>query len=212
MRKWSDEIKANRDDLAAICTMELGKPFTESLGAVDYGTSFLDWFETEIEKTYGETIPAARANNRIITIREPQGVVAALTPWNSPIAMITRKVGAAIAAGNTVVCKPAPETPLCAIALAKLFEKAGYEPGILNIVTCSAEGTHAVGQEMTSNKLVRHLSFTGSTAVGKMLAQECAKTLKKISMELGGNAPFIIFEDANIQEAVQGTCNWHIRS
>jgi len=204
MRKWSDEIKAHRDDLAAICTLELGKPFTESLGAVDYGTSFLDWFETEIEHTYGDTIPAARPGNKIITIREPQGVVAAITPWNSPIAMITRKVGAAIAAGNTVVCKPAPETPLCAIALAKLFERAGYEPGVLNIVTCSPEGTPAIGKAFTEDKLVRHLSFTGSTPVGKMLASECGKTLKRISMELGGNAPFIVFEDADIEKAVQG--------
>jgi succinate-semialdehyde dehydrogenase/glutarate-semialdehyde dehydrogenase len=183
IRKWSDTIKANREDLAAICTLELGKPFTESLVTVDYGTSFLDWFEGQIERLGGESIPAARGNNRIVTIRQPQGVVAAITPWNSPIAMITRKVGAAIAAGNTVVCKPAPETPLCAIALAKLFERSGYPPGVFNVVTNSAETSSAAGAEMSENKLVRHLSFTGSTAVGRYLNGECAKSMKKTSME-----------------------------
>jgi succinate-semialdehyde dehydrogenase/glutarate-semialdehyde dehydrogenase len=192
--------------------LELGKPFTESLVTVDYGTSFLDWFEGQIERLGGETIPAARSNNRIVTIRQPQGVVAAITPWNSPIAMITRKVGAAIAAGNTVVCKPAPETPLCAIALAKLFERSGYPPGVFNVVTGSAESTPAIGAEMCENKLVRHLSFTGSTAVGKFLNAECAKSLKRVSMELGGNAPFIIFEDADIPKAVEGLITSKFRS
>ena len=204
MRKWSDLMKANKEDLAAICTLELGKPFTESLVTVNYGISFLDWFEGEIERTYGETIPAARQDNRIITVREPQGVVAAVTPWNSPIAMVTRKVGAAIAAGNTVVCKPAPETPLCAIALGKLFERAGYPAGVFNVLPCGAKGTPALGAEFTSNRLVRHVSFTGSTPVGKLLTAECAKTMKRHSMELGGNAPFIVFEDANIEKAAQG--------
>jgi succinate-semialdehyde dehydrogenase/glutarate-semialdehyde dehydrogenase len=183
IRKWSDTIKANREDLAAICTLELGKPFTESLVTVDYGTSFLDWFEGQIERLGGESIPAARGNNRIVTIRQPQGVVAAITPWNSPIAMITRKVGAAIAAGNTVVCKPAPETPLCAIALAKLFERSGFPPGVFNVVTNSAGTSSATGAEMCENKLVRHLSFTGSTAVGRYLNGECAKSMKRTSME-----------------------------
>lgn len=202
IRKWSDTIKANREDLAAICTLELGKPFTESLVTVDYGTSFLDWFEGQIERLGGESIPAARGNNRIVTIRQPQGVVCAITPWNSPIAMITRKVGAAIAAGNTVVCKPAPETPMCAIALAKLFERSGYPPGVFNVVTCSAESSPPIGAEMCENKLVRHLSFTGSTAVGKYLNGECAKRMIRTSMELGGNAPFIVFEDADVPKAV----------
>jgi succinate-semialdehyde dehydrogenase/glutarate-semialdehyde dehydrogenase len=204
MRKWSDLIKENKEDIAAICTLELGKPFTESLVSVKYATDFLDWFEGEIERTYGDTIPAARGDNRIITIRQPQGVVAAITPWNSPIAMVTRKVGAAIAAGNTVVCKPAPETPFCAIALAKLFERAGFPPGVLNIVTCSAANAPAFGDEMCNNRLVRHLSFTGSTQVGKILNAACAKNIKKTSMELGGNAPFIVFEDAKLNNAVDG--------
>jgi succinate-semialdehyde dehydrogenase/glutarate-semialdehyde dehydrogenase len=204
IRKWADLIKANADDLAAICTLELGKPYKESHVTVKYGTDFLDWFEGEIERTYGETIPAARGNNRIITIRQPQGVVTAITPWNSPIAMVTRKVGAAIAAGNTVVCKPAPETPLCAIALAKLFERAGFPPGVLNIVTSSAANAASIGEEMCENRLVKHLSFTGSTQVGKLLNAACAKSIKKTSMELGGNAPFIVFEDANLEDAVDG--------
>ncbi|KMP04808.1 succinate-semialdehyde dehydrogenase [Coccidioides immitis RMSCC 3703] len=212
MRRWADLIKENKDDLAAICTLELGKPFTESLVTVKYGTDFLDWFEGEIERVYGETIPAARGNNRIFTIKQPQGVVAAITPWNSPIAMVTRKVGAAIAAGNTVICKPAPETPLCAIAVAKLFERAGGPPGVLNIITSSPETTPAVGAELCSNKLIRHLSFTGSTAVGRYLHTECSKTFKKTSMELGGNAPFIIFEDANIDKAVDGLISSKFRS
>lgn len=204
IRRWADLIKANNEDLAAICTLELGKPYTESLVTVQYGIDFLDWFEGAIERTFGETIPAARGNNRVFTIREPQGVVAAITPWNSPVAMVTRKVGAAIAAGNTVVCKPAPETPLCAIALAKLFERAGGPPGVFNIVTSGRESTPSVGDELCHNELVKHLSFTGSTAVGKYLNSECGKTIKKMSLELGGNAPFIIFEDADIEEAVKG--------
>ncbi|KAI9664492.1 MAG: hypothetical protein M1821_005938 [Bathelium mastoideum] len=212
MRAWSDAIKANKEDLAAICTLELGKPFTESLGTVKYGTDFLDWFETLIEHVGGETIAAARQGHRIITVREPQGVVAAVTPWNSPIAMITRKVGAAIAAGNTVVVKPAPETPLCAIALAKLFERCGYPAGVLNVVTCSAASTPECGLEMCENRLVRHLSFTGSTAVGMKLNSECAKTLKRTSMELGGNAPFIVFEDADVGKAVDGLIASKFRS
>jgi succinate-semialdehyde dehydrogenase/glutarate-semialdehyde dehydrogenase len=204
LRQWTDQVKSNRDDLAAICTLELGKPITESYVTVDYGISFLEWFQGEIERLYGETIPAGRGNNRIFTIREPQGVVAAITPWNSPVAMILRKVGAAIAAGNTVVLKPAPETPMCAIAIAKLFERSGYPAGTLNIVTGDAATSAQIGEEMCHNKLVRHLSFTGSTAIGKYLNTECAKSLKKTSMELGGNAPFIVFEDADIQKTVDG--------
>jgi succinate-semialdehyde dehydrogenase/glutarate-semialdehyde dehydrogenase len=197
-------IKANKNDLAAICTLELGKPFSESLLTVKYGTDFLDWFEGGIERLNGETIPAAKGDNRIFTIRQPQGVVAAITPWNSPIAMITRKVGAAIAAGNTVICKPAPETPLCAIALAKLFERAGGPPGVLNIVTSSPVSTPEIGDEFCTNRAVRHLSFTGSTAIGRHLHAECAKMFKRTSLELGGNAPFIVFEDAIIDKAVEG--------
>ncbi|KIW55922.1 hypothetical protein PV05_04630 [Exophiala xenobiotica] len=212
MRRWADLIKANKADLAALCTLELGKPYTESLGTVQYAVDFVDWFEGAVERTFGETIPAFRGNNRILTIREPQGVVACITPWNSPVAMVTRKVGAAIAAGNTVVCKPAPETPLCAIALAKLFERAGGPPGVFNIVTTGLENTPAVGQELCSHPAIKHLSFTGSTAVGKLLNTECAKTIKKTSLELGGNAPFIVFADANIDKAVAGLITSKFRS
>ena len=212
IRRWSDLIKENKDDLAAICTLELAKPFSESYVTINYGTSFLDWFECAIETQFGETIPAARGDNRIFTVKEPQGVVAAITLWNSPIAMITRKVGAAIAAGNTVVCKPAPETPLCAIALAKLFERAGGPSGVFNVITCSSTTTHGVGDELCHNKAVRHLSFTGSTAVGKYLNTECAKTIKKTSMELGGNAPFIVFEDAKVDKAAAGLISSKFRS
>lgn len=204
LREWTELIKSNRDDLAAICTLELGKPITESYTTVDYGISFLEWFDGEIERLYGETIPAARGSNRIMTTREPQGVVAAVTPWNSPVAMILRKVGAAISAGNAVVLKPAPETPMCAIAIAKLFEQVDYPEGTLNIVSGDAAASVEIGDEMCHNPVVRHLSFTGSTSVGKLLNTECAKYLKKTSMELGGNAPFIVFEDANIQKAVDG--------
>lgn len=204
MRRWGDLVKANREDLAALCTLELGKPWTESLGSVQYAIDFIDWFETGIERTFGETIPAARTNNRVMTIKQPQGVVAAITPWNSPVAMVTRKVGAAIAAGNTVVCKPAPETPLCAIALAKLFERAGGPPGVLNVVPAGLDNTPLVGKELSSHPDIKHLSFTGSTAIGRLLNTECAKTIKKTSLELGGNAPFIVFEDAVIDKAVAG--------
>ncbi|BCS28046.1 NAD-dependent succinate-semialdehyde dehydrogenase [Aspergillus puulaauensis] len=212
IRRWADLIKANADDLAAICTLELGKPFKESLVTVKYGCDFLDWFESAIERHYGETIPAAKGDNRIFTIRQPQGVVVAITPWNSPIAMVTRKVGAAIAAGNTVVCKPAPETPLCAIAVAKLFERAGGPAGVLNILTASAARAPEVGREFTDNKQVRHLSFTGSTAIGRYLHAECAKSFKKTSMELGGNAPFIVFGDADLAKAAEGVIASKFRS
>lgn len=210
MRRWGDLIKANRDDLAALCTLELGKPFTESLGTTQYAIDFIDWFEGAVERTGGDTIPAARGNNRILTIREPQGVVAAITPWNSPLAMVTRKVGAAVAAGNTVVLKPAPETPLCALALAKLFERAGGPPGVLSVIPCGTRGTPEVGEELCRNKLVKHLSFTGSTAVGKYLNSECAKTIKKTSLELGGNAPFLVFEDTVLRNAAKGTVSWSL--
>ncbi|KAG4410733.1 hypothetical protein IFR04_016132 [Cadophora malorum] len=213
LRQWTTLIRCNRDDLAAICTLELGKPITESYTTVDYGISFLDWFDGEIERLYGDTIPAAKANVRIFTTREPQGVVAAITPWNSPIAMICRKVGAAIAAGNTVVLKPAPETPMCAIAIAKLFERVkGFPPGSLNIVIGDAKASAEMGDELCHNRLVRHLSFTGSTGVGKFLNSECGKSLKRTSMELGGNAPFIVFEDANIEKAVDGLIASKFRS
>ena len=212
IRRWADLVKENKEDLAAICTLELGKPYTESLGTVKYGTDFLDWFEGAIERQYGDTIPAAKGTNRIFTIRQPQGVVAAITPWNSPVAMVTRKVGAAIAAGNSVVLKPAPETPLCAIALAKLFERAGGPPGVLNILTSSVEKSPQIGEEFTQSEIVKHLSFTGSTATGRYLHAECAKSFKKTSMELGGNAPFIVFGDAKLDGAAEGVIASKFRS
>lgn len=212
LRRWGDLIKAAKHDLAALCTIELGKPFKESLGTVSYGIDYLDWFESEAERIYGETIPAARQGTRIITVREPHGVVAAITPWNSPVAMVTRKAAAAIAAGNTVVLKPAPETPLCAFAMAKLFERAGFPKGVLNVVTCSQEATPTVGEELCNNEAVKHLSFTGSTSVGKILNTQCARHIKKTSLELGGNAPFIVFEDANLDSAVDGLMSSKFRS
>jgi succinate-semialdehyde dehydrogenase/glutarate-semialdehyde dehydrogenase len=172
----------------------------------------LDWFETAIERQYGETIPAARGENRIFTIRQPQGVVGAITPWNSPVAMVTRKVGAAIAAGNTVVLKPAPETPLCAIAVAKLFERAGGPPGVLNIITSSVQKSPQIGEEFTQNEIVKHLSFTGSTAVGRYLHAEASKRFCRTSMELGGNAPFIVFGDAKLEKAADGVIASKFRS
>lgn len=212
LRKWGDLVKAAKNDLAALVTIELGKPFTESIATVNYGIDFLDWFEREAESIHGDSIPANSPGTRIVTIKEPQGVVAAITPWNSPVAMITRKVGAAIAAGNTVVVKPAPETPLSALAMAKLFERAGFPKGVMNVVTCSPENTKAVGEELCNNPLVRHLSFTGSTAVGKILNEQCARHLKRTSMELGGNAPFIVFEDADVDAAVEGMISSKFRS
>ena len=212
LRRWGDLIKEAKSDLAALCTIELGKPFKESLATVSYGIDYIDWFEAEAERIYGETIPAHRKGTRIITVREPQGVVAAITPWNSPVAMVTRKAAAAIAAGNTVVLKPAPETPLCAIAMTKLFERAGFPRGVLNVVTCSAQSAPAAGEELCRNEAVKHLSFTGSTAIGKLLNTQCAAHIKKTSLELGGNAPFIVFDDANIDSAVDGLISSKFRS
>jgi succinate-semialdehyde dehydrogenase/glutarate-semialdehyde dehydrogenase len=213
IRCWSNAIKASRNDLAAICTLELGKPISESLQTIDYAVSFLDWFETQIEQVAGTTFPATLDDSRIFTMRQPQGVVAVITPWSSPVAMVTRKVGAALAAGNTVVLKPAPQTPLCAIALAKLCQRAGFPAGVLNVVTASFGSTPDVGVEMCQSPLVRHLSFTGSTAVGRFLNTECARTSsKRVSLELGGNAPFIIFADADLDRAVDGLMASKFRS
>ncbi len=201
LRKWFDLMLANQDDLAAIMTSEQGKPLAESRGEVVYGASFIEWFAEEAKRVYGDTIPAPATDRRIVAIKQPVGVVAAITPWNFPIAMITRKVGPALAAGCTVVVKPASQTPFSALALAELALRAGIPKGVVNVVTGSAA---QIGGELTANPTVRKLSFTGSTEIGRELMAQCAPTIKKLSLELGGNAPFIVFDDADLDAAVKG--------
>lgn len=202
LRRWYELQMEHIDDLATILTIEQGKPFEEAKGEIRYGASFVEWFAEEARRVYGDTIPGHERDKRIIVLKQPVGVVAAITPWNFPNAMITRKVAPALAAGCTVVVKPPQLTPLSALALAVLAEQAGFPPGILNIIPSS--DSRMVGGELTANPLVRKLSFTGSTAVGKILVKQCADTVKKVSMELGGNAPFIVFDDADIDSAVEG--------
>ena len=201
LRKWYNLMLENQEDLAQIMTAEQGKPLAESRGEVVYGASFIEFFAEEAKRIYGETIPSPWPTSRIVTIRQPIGVVGAITPWNFPNAMITRKAGPALAAGCSFVCKPASETPLSALALGELAERAGIPAGVFNVVTGSAK---PIGGELTSNPLVRLLTFTGSTEIGKLLMQQCASTVKKVGMELGGNAPFIVFDDADLDAAVQG--------
>jgi succinate-semialdehyde dehydrogenase/glutarate-semialdehyde dehydrogenase len=201
LRRFAELMLANADDLAIIMTSEQGKPLAEAKGEVAYAASFLEWFAEEGKRVYGDVIPTFRADARLLVLRQPVGVAAAITPWNFPAAMITRKLGPALAAGCSFVCKPAPQTPFSALALAELGSRAGLPPGLFNVVTGDAE---QIGGELTSNPLVRKLSFTGSTAVGKKLIAACAGTVKKVSMELGGNAPFIVFDDADLDAAVQG--------
>ncbi|MEN8185882.1 MAG: NAD-dependent succinate-semialdehyde dehydrogenase [Bacteroidota bacterium] len=202
LRKWFDLMIENVDDLGKILTLEQGKPLAEAKGEVLYGASFVEWFAEEAKRIYGDVIPGNTENSRIVVLKQPIGVVGAITPWNFPNAMITRKVGPALAAGCTVVLKPPGLTPFSALALAKLAEKAGFPPGVFNIVTTTRSSV--VGTELTSSKIVKKLSFTGSTEIGKLLMKQCADTVKKVSMELGGNAPFIVFNDANVEKAVQG--------
>lgn len=202
LRKWHDLIRKHIDDLAYLLTLEQGKPLAEAKGEIKYGASFIEWFAEEAKRAYGDVIPPHMSGVRITTVKQPVGVVAAITPWNFPNAMITRKVAPALAAGCTVVIKPSEETPLSALALAKLAEEAGFPPGVFNVVPTNRASV--VGEEMTSNPVVRKLSFTGSTAVGKLLMRQCADTVKKISLELGGNAPFIVFESADLDAAVKG--------
>jgi len=202
LRKWFNLILENKEELAKIITMECGKVLKESLGEVDYGAAFVEWFAEETKRVYGDVIPANTADKRLVVIKQSIGVAAAITPWNFPLAMITRKVGPALAAGSTVIVKPPSETPLTALALSYLAEKAGFPAGVYNTIT-STENSE-IGKELCENKKVRKLSFTGSTAVGKILMSQCAPTLKKLSLELGGNAPFIVFDDADIDEAVNG--------
>ncbi|WP_454717721.1 NAD-dependent succinate-semialdehyde dehydrogenase [Caulobacter segnis] len=202
LRKWSDLMLAHADDLARLMTAEQGKPLAESKGEVAYGAAFIDWFADEAKRAYGHTIPSPMPGKRLVSIKQPVGVCAAIAPWNFPIAMITRKVGPALAAGCTVVVKPAAETPLCALAIARLAVEAGVPAGVLNVVTGKDSG--AIGKALCDDSLVRKLSFTGSTPVGKILYQQCAGTMKKLSLELGGNAPFIVFDDADLEAAVDG--------
>ncbi|HEX4387364.1 MAG TPA: NADP-dependent succinate-semialdehyde dehydrogenase [Steroidobacteraceae bacterium] len=201
LRRWYELLMANQEDLATIMTAEQGKPLAESRGEIAYAAAFIEWFAEEGRRLYGDVIPGHQADKRIIVLRQPIGVVAAITPWNFPLAMITRKAGPALAAGCTFVCKPAGQTPFSALAAAVLAERAGVPPGVLNVLTGDSA---AIGGEMTSNPRVRKLSFTGSTAVGKKLMAQCAGTMKKLSLELGGNAPFIVFDDADLDAAVAG--------
>src|SRR3982750_4506103 len=201
LRKWFELMMANQEDLAQIMTAEQGKPLSESRGEIAYGASFIEWFAEEGKRTYGETIPSPWADKRIVVMKQPIGVCALITPWNFPNAMITRKAGPALAAGCTVVIKPAGQTPYSALAMAELGERAGIPKGVLNIITGDSK---AIGAELCANPIVRKLSFTGSTETGRMLMRQCADTIKKLSLELGGNAPFIVFDDADLDAAVEG--------
>ncbi|MCP4877442.1 MAG: NAD-dependent succinate-semialdehyde dehydrogenase [Gammaproteobacteria bacterium] len=201
LRKWFNLMMEAQEDLAMIMTLEQGKPLAEARGEIAYGANYIEWFSEEGKRLYGDTIPQPSNDKRIVCIKQPVGVVACITPWNFPNAMLTRKIAPALAAGCTVVCKPANATPLSAYAFVELAERAGIPPGVINMVTGE---TAAIGKEMTSNPIVRKLTFTGSTPVGKQLMAECAQTVKRTSMELGGNAPFIVFDDADLDAAVAG--------
>jgi succinate-semialdehyde dehydrogenase/glutarate-semialdehyde dehydrogenase len=201
LRRWYELMMANQDDLAQILTAEQGKPLAEARGEIAYGASFVEWFSEEAKRVYGDTIPGPSKDKRIVTIKQPIGVVACITPWNFPNAMLARKIAPALATGCTVVCKPANATPLSAYAMVYLAEQAGVPAGVINVVTGK---TNEIGDELTSNPTVRKLTFTGSTEVGKQLIAACSKTVKRTSMELGGNAPFIVFDDADLDAAVQG--------
>jgi succinate-semialdehyde dehydrogenase / glutarate-semialdehyde dehydrogenase len=201
LRRWYELMLEHQQDLATLMTAEQGKPLAEAMGEVVYAASFIEWFAEEGKRLYGDTIPSFAPDKRIIVTKEPIGVVAAISPWNFPAAMITRKSGPALAAGCTIVVKPASMTPYSALAQAELAARAGIPPGVFNVVTGSAG---AIGGELTSSPIVRKLTFTGSTEIGKMLMEQCARTVKKVSMELGGNAPFIVFDDADLDEAVKG--------
>jgi succinate-semialdehyde dehydrogenase/glutarate-semialdehyde dehydrogenase len=204
LMKWFALLHQHADDLARIMTAEQGKPLAEAKGEVVYGASFLEWFAEEARRIYGETIPTTDNNKRFLVIKQPIGVCAAITPWNFPIAMITRKVAPALAAGCPVVIKPAEQTPLSALAVAELAQRAGMPAGVLNILTADAQASIDIGKVLCDSDVVRHLSFTGSTEVGRILARQCAPTIKKMSLELGGNAPFIVFDDADLDSAVEG--------
>ena len=204
MMKWFHLLHQHADDLARIMTAEQGKPLAEARGEVIYGASFIEWFAEEAKRVYGETIPTTDPNKRYLVVKQPIGVCAAITPWNFPIAMITRKVAPALAAGCPVVIKPAEQTPLSALAVAELAQRAGMPGGVLNVISADSARSIEIGKVLCSSPVVRHLSFTGSTEVGRILAAQCAPTVKKISLELGGNAPFIVFDDADLDSAVEG--------
>ena len=204
LRKWFDLLMANQEDLGRIMTAEQGKPFGEAKGEVAYGASFVEWFAEEAKRVNGETLPQFDNNRRLMVIKQPIGVCAAITPWNFPLAMITRKVAPALASGCPVIIKPAELTPLTALAAAELAIRAGIPAGVINMITADADQSIAVGKVICASDVVRHLSFTGSTEVGRILMSQCAPTVKKLSLELGGNAPFIVFDDADIDSAVEG--------
>lgn len=204
LMRWFTLMNEHREDLASILTSEQGKPLTEALGEVTYGASFFEWFAEEARRAYGEVVPTHDRQKRLLAIRQPIGVCAAITPWNFPIAMITRKLGPALAAGCTVVVKPAGLTPLSALALAELGLRAGIPAGVINVVTAIGSNSGAVGRVLCESPVVRHLSFTGSTEVGRLLMKQCAPTVKKLALELGGNAPFVVFDDADVESAVEG--------
>jgi succinate-semialdehyde dehydrogenase / glutarate-semialdehyde dehydrogenase len=205
LRRWHDLTLQNRGDLALLMTLEQGKPLSESLAEIDYAASFLDWFGEEGRRVYGEIIPPHQTDKRLLVMKQPVGVSCGITPWNFPSAMITRKAAPALAAGCTIVIKPAEQTPLSALAHAELAHRAGVPRGVFNVITGAAEDAPAIGLQMTSSEAVKKLSFTGSTIVGKLLMRQCSDTIKRLSLELGGNAPFIVFEDADLNAAVQGT-------
>ncbi|MBP1124521.1 MULTISPECIES: NADP-dependent succinate-semialdehyde dehydrogenase [Pseudomonas] len=209
LRRWFDLIIANQDDLACLMTLEQGKPLAEAKGEIAYAASFIEWFAEEGKRVYGDIIPGHQPDKRLLVIKQPIGVTAAITPWNFPCAMITRKAGPALAAGCTMVIKPASQTPFSALALAELASRAGIPDGVLSVVTGSA--AH-IGAELTSNPIVRKLSFTGSTEIGRQLMAECAQDIKKVSLELGGNSPFIVFEDADLDAAVEGALSSKYRN
>ena len=209
LKKWFDLIISNKEELAEIMTIEQGKPINESRGEIVYGASFIEWFAEEAKRVYGDTIPDPLTDRRIVVLKQPVGVVASITPWNFPNAMITRKCAPALAVGCPVVIKPASQTPYSALALAALAEEAGFPKGTLNVITGKAS---EIGDELATNPIVRKLSFTGSTEIGKVLMAKCAGTVKKVSMELGGHAPFIVFDDANIDDAVAGAMQSKFRN
>ena len=209
LRKWFDLIISNKEELAQIMTIEQGKPINESRGEIVYGASFIEWFAEEAKRVYGDTIPDPLTDRRIVVLKQPVGVVASITPWNFPNAMITRKCAPALAVGCPVVIKPASQTPYSALALAALAEEAGFPKGTLNVITGKAS---EIGDELATNPIVRKLSFTGSTEIGKVLMAKCAGTVKKVSMELGGHAPFIVFDDANIDDAIAGAMQSKFRN
>lgn len=210
LRTWADLMRQNLEDLSLILTAEQGKPLAESRGEVEYAASFLEWFGEEAKRIYGDVIPSPIPGRRVVVLKQPVGVTAGITPWNFPSAMVTRKCAPALAAGNTMVLKPAEQTPLSALAICELADRAGLPGGVFNIVTTDAGGAPTIGLEMTSNSTVRMLGFTGSTEVGKQLMRQCAETVKKVGLELGGNAPFIVFEDADLDVVVESlrACKW----